>query len=1255
MTTANLKPLKFPLHGSRLIEASAGTGKTYTIAMLYVRLVLGHGDDNAFSSPLNPSQILVVTFTNAATQELRERIRRRLNEAAQCFLESEDKHDALLVELRKGFTKQKWPACARRLQLASESMDEAAVSTIHAWCYRMLREHAFDSGSLFTQTLETDHSELLAEVVRDYWRRNFYALPEAKTAFIAENFASPESLQKALKPLLERTEAKYKIGASDLQAPDNLDELLSAKAEWAATEKLLEGEARNTWHSDRGAIEGLVYEMRTVLHLKPYRGARDNIEACQAMLQDLAKWCEGAHAPSELKKFGQRRFSLMGGNQPKNHQAFKAIDTLFDHKETKQDIKPQLLLHALKEVSHAFQEAKRQRIELGQNDLLINLDKALQAEDGERLAQGIRVQYPIALIDEFQDTDPVQYRIFSSIYQPAEQRKDCGLFMIGDPKQAIYSFRGADIYTYLAAREATDGRHYTLGTNFRSTDAMVEATNHCFSVAEKHGKAAFRFKKDNGSNPVPFSTVNAKGRETTLLLNGEPAKALTLWCLPCDQLLSQSTYMQQIAESAATAIQTWLSASADQPSGFRDAKGELTPLRPADITILVRTWKEAKAIRNALARRNLASVYLSDKDSVFASQEAKDVLYLLKACAEPTNEGLVRAALACTGLGQSWAQLERFKEDEHEWEQVLERFRNLQQLWQQQGVLAMLHNLLASFAVPARMLALADGERSLTNVLHLAEWLQRSAGELDGEHALIRHLAEQIESPSDEEILRLESDADLIKVVTVHASKGLEYPLVLLPFVCNVRKIDGNSTSPPMHHDVPDNDLVIQLAKNNRDNQADPATISFNRANDERISEEMRLLYVALTRARYATWLGVAPVSKQPNKEGKTYLSDGGFGYLLGGGALINTGNMDSLLENLVAGNPHSDKTSAPTATDVAYSPPIINTQDIAPARTPARKLPSDWWVASYSALKYGSEQASQRSDETTPDQPQIEPASAQEANFLDQSEAEGSEGQTPVIGEATNMHDFPRGADPGSFLHDLLEWAGEAGFAQALNLPEQAIREVVARRCKLQKLDKWTDVLVTWLRSYLNTGFRISDNSSFSLASLNTYQVEMEFFFASHQVPAARLDKLVTANTMKGPDGHTGAARPPLKPNMLNGLFKGFIDLTFEHDGRYYVADYKSNHLGQDDASYDSAAMKKSMLEHRYDLQFSLYMLALHRQLKLRLGAAYDYDRHIGGAVYLFLRGAGASTQGVYFERPPKAMIEQMDRLFMQQHKESA
>ena len=1225
MKPVNLNPLDFPLHGSRLIEASAGTGKTFTIALLYVRLVLGHGGQNAFEHALTPPQILVVTFTDAATQELRDRIRARLSEAARCFQEPEQKHDVLLQQLRAEYPPQEWPDCARRLQLAGEWMDEAAVSTIHGWCYRMLREHAFDSGSLFTQTLETDQSELLAEVVRDYWRRHFYAVPAELAKVVAECFKSPAELQKALSPLLSRSSAEFQQAGELITAPARLDALLQAPIDWEAECVVLENRARAAWSDDLVGVQAALHDMREVLAGGSY-GKKTN-ELFDQMLSGLAAWSQGSPASVHVRRCGQSRFKLNKGGVVTPHPAFQAIDAWVDHENTRLDVRAQLLLHALREVQLSFNEEKVRRAQIGFDDLLNRLDRALQGPSGPRLAQTIRTQYPVALIDEFQDTDPVQYRIFETIYRIPENLKDCGLFMIGDPKQAIYSFRGADIYTYLQAREATAGRHYTLGTNYRSTKAMVDAANHCFEFAEALPRGAFRFAKEGQSNPVPFNGVNAKGRDDVLQISGEDQPALTFWHLETDGVINNATYLRRAAEASASAIQAWLDPTATARSGLRDSNCNIVALRPADIAILVRNRKEAEAIRKALAHRQLASVYLSDRDSVFESEEAEDLLYILRACAQPTSDRLVRAAMATRSMGLSWQALEQLNQDELFWEQQVLLFRDMRTLWQQQGVLPMLRKLLATFKVPARLLLEVQGERRLTNLLHLAEWLQRSAAELDGEHALIRHLAEQVDSQSEEEILRLESDSDLIKVITVHKSKGLEYPLVLLPFACSAREIDGNSKTPPMFHDD-QHALVIELVK------GDLAKPARGLANVERLGEEMRLLYVALTRARYATWICMAAQAKIGNAKGKsTDLHKAGLGYLLAGEKEVAPDQLLGVVEALARGCDDITVCSAPVSSDNVHQSPAL--PPVGPALRPLHKLATNWWIASYSALAIADGNVLVGAEPGVG----LEPATAIEANLREEDEAE-------VVPAGPGIHGFPRGAGPGTFLHGLFEWAGREGFGKACGNPEK-LHETVARRCNLRDWESWIEPLSDWLDSYLNAPLRFNGNQ-FKLSTLSTYQVEMEFWFSSRSVNVQRLDALVRQYTLGG------APRPVLAANELNGMFKGFIDLTFEHQGRYYVADYKSNWLGSNDQAYDAEAMVATMLQKRYDLQLCLYLLALHRQLKLRL-PGYDYEQHMGGALYLFVRGHQAPTQGVHFERPPRQLIEQLDQLFMGQHAEAS
>ncbi len=624
--------------------------------------------------------------------------------------------------------------------------------------------------------------------------------------------------------------------------------------------------------------------------------------------------------------------------------------------------------------------------------------------------------------------------------------------------------------------------------------------------------------------------------------------------------------------------------------------------------------------RTGQARR-LASVYLSDRDSVFDSPEAVDLLHWLRACADPGDDGALRIALATRSLALDWATLERLNQDERFWEAMVLRFRDYRLLWQQQGVLPMLRRLLADFALPARLLRETDGERSLTNLLHLAEWLQREAVEVDGEHALLRVLAEQLESPTSEEILRLESDADLIKVVTIHKSKGLEYPLVLLPFICTWRELDGKSGTPPSFHESGES-RVVELSRDK-----EQAKAAFQQANDERLSEDMRLLYVALTRARHAVWLGMAPLVMSNSKSPE--LHKGAMGYLLGGGNALSVEEVTTRLGDLQAG-----------ALEIALEPaPEIGTElfvgaqagELGAAREPRRRVAEKWWIASYSAL---ATLATEDDSDIAPAPAADEPISASE-DLLRESSLEDLR-EVEVVPAPFSLHAFPRGANPGSFLHGLLEWAADENF----DVDEEQLRDQIARRCALRGWEEWIGPLTGWLGQYLRTAFRVPDATPVSLAGLVTFQKEMEFWFATRNVDSQRLDAAVIRHTLGG------VARPTLQANLLNGMLKGFIDLVFEHEGRYYVADYKSNWLGADDEAYTQEALREALLEHRYDLQYALYLFALHRLLQARL-PDYDYDRHIGGAMYLFLRGSSSATQGMYLERPPKVLMDELDRLF--------
>ena len=1234
-----LQPLDFPLRGSRLIEASAGTGKTFTIAALYLRLVLGHGHgDAAFARPLTPPEILVVTFTDAATKELRDRIRARLAEAAEAFLiEPADVpqrpagHD-LLHGLRASYPVAQWHACARTLRLAAEWMDEAAVSTIHGWCNRMLSEHAFDSGSLFTQTLETDQRLLHAETVRDYWRSFFAPLPPADAKQVRAWWATPDALEDEVDRLLGLTES-LPPGRPPAEA------LREARQEAA----IALGALKRPWAGAQGWAVELLSLLEAAVAAKQCK-----LPKRRDWLQALRDWAEGDAVLPALTDTAWKRLSpaglgadWSGDDTLLRHPALHASGGLREAIGALADGREALLCHAVHWCAARLAAEQARRAQMGFDELLTRLDAALQGPNGPRLAALIRQQFPVALIDEFQDTDPLQYRIFDAVYRVAQNAPDRALILIGDPKQAIYAFRGADIHTYLRARRDTAGRHYTLGTNFRSTGDMVAAVNHVFEQAERRptGHGAFLFR-DAQDNPVPFHAVQAQGRSDRFNVDGRAQAALTCW-FPDDGAdaseWSKTAYVQRLAAVCASEIVTLLRLGQAGAAGFDAPAESSTPrraLQPGDIAVLVNTGKEASAVRKALAAGGVRSVYLSDKESVFQSAQANELQCWLAACAEPEDERLLRAALGTASLGLRWSELDALNQNEAIWEDRVLQFRGYRQCWRRQGVLPMVRRLLADFSVPRRLLS-GGNERALTDLLHLAELLQQASTQLDGEHALIRHLAEQRlddADGNDGRKLRLESDAALVKVVTVHKSKGLEYPLVFLPFACAFRATQPEDL-PLKWHDA-DGQLRVALS-------ADDMAVM--QADRERLGEDLRKFYVALTRARYATWIGMAPLKA---------LHASAPGYLLAGGEPVPPAELASRLLALRGDSAAIAIVPLPaTLGDLRYLADSAD-DEIGPLH-PLQLAPREpWWISSYSGLQVGTPDVYMEAHGTLEAAvPGVSTQTAQTAaedvyaESRDDTDPDAVESQaetlaaTGVSMAADSLHAFPRGPSPGSFLHGLLEWAAEQRFAKVVAEPAEC-GDLIARRCNLRGWSRWTASLSTWLPTFLSTSFQLPDGAPLVLAELADYRVETEFWFALRQVDTARLDALVCAGTLDG------AARPALMPHRLNGMLKGFIDLVFEHDGRYYVADYKSNWLGADDAAYTTEAMRSAVLAHRYDLQYALYVFALHRLLKSRL-PDYDYDRHVGGALYLFLRGTASATRGLHFERPPRSLIDALDALF--------
>ncbi|RVU46525.1 exodeoxyribonuclease V subunit beta [Rubrivivax rivuli] len=1255
-----LNPLTLPLQGSRLIEASAGTGKTWTIAALYLRLVLGHGGAAAAPvRPLLPGEILVMSFTKAATRELSDRIRARLVEAAASFRGEPRPPDApapdafltaLLAEHAAGPVREQ---AAWRLAMAAEAMDDAAVFTIDAWCQRMLREHAFDSGSLFDEELQADEAALREQAAHDYWRQQVYPLADEALAAVLGTWADVEALVHDVQGLLQRPLAHAVPAGSLGEAAMRLlaerrAVLARLKAGWV--ERV---EAMERWLVERLAPRDSVFN-RNKLREQYYA----------PWLAALTRWAQDPEAATieGLNDTGRLRLTPAGlqaackeGASVDPPPEFAAFETLLAALEALPPIGPALRAHAVAHIGQRLAQLKAQGGRFGFADLLQRLDAALDTtrhgERALRLRERILAQHPVALIDEFQDTSPLQLRIFDRLYRIAQTPPSQALLLIGDPKQAIYAFRGADIHSYLQARRATAGRHHVLGTNHRSSMALVAAVNACFAQAEaRPGEGAFLLRGE-----LPFLPVAARGRaERWVSAAGDEAPLLL--CLSED-LQGGAAHLQRYAALCAEHIVQRLN---DAACGFVGQGGAFQPLRPADIAVLVRSGREAAAVRAALQARGVASVYLSDQDSVFASDEAADLLRLLHAVAAPRDTRLARAALATALLALPLPELLQLAHDDSAFDARCATLAELQRVWQQQGVLAMLRRALHAFALPARWLAgtipgalpdAASGERRLTNVLHLAELLQAASSTVEGEPALLRWLALQIDeaqagrggAAGDEQVLRLESDADLVQVITVHKSKGLEYPLVCLPFAAQARPETGRGG---VNVAAEDGQRLWQLAPSSEQVQA---------AEAERLREDTRLLYVALTRARHQLWLGVAPLTRGNGKACQWHLS--ALGRLVSGAAERTAEAMVADVRQFFALVPGAQllapalqpETGLPPRTRLA---PRTAAAPLRPAPRYSARFDRLWAVSSYSALVRDAAPVAPALQAATAAVPRLLPTAEALplSTFLlddEPAEAEATAAVSPAAGPPargvadTPWHRFPRGALAGNFLHGQLEWLAGEGFALDT---QPALQQALQRRCERQGWGHRADDVLAWLRAVCS---RPLPPLGVPLAGLSRCLPEMEFWLPSTGLHTGEIDRLCRQHLLPG------RARPALAERQLHGLLMGFADLVYEQDGRFGVLDHKSNALGGFDADYTPFAMEEAMLAHRYDVQAALYLLALHRLLRARLGAAYRPAyrpaEQLHGAVYLFLRGIHSESAGALHLAPPLALLQALDEAIPQ------
>lgn len=1171
-----MKPLdllRTDLQGTHLIEAGAGTGKTYTIASLLIRLLV--------EQKIPVGRILVVTYTVPATAELKTRIREKLRLAHEAF-RTGGSGDAFLADLVA-----RTPERELAMRILADSLsrfDEAAISTIHGFCRRMLRELAFETGSPFATDLIADQKALELLAADDFYRTRIAqeTIPEL-SAYLRKKKVSPEFFLG-----MRKANLTARI-IPDMPKPDLQPHLDAYRRTFSAV--------CSCWPDCREEVKELLC-CTDLMDQRSY-----NITGIPSFLFEmdcyLASGGTFLPVPDKVWKFTRSSIEkgAKGKKDPPSHDLFDLCENLKTAAEALNEALEQHLTW-LKVAFHgylrqAITEQKERKGLVHYDDLLLCMHRALSSSSGDRLAQAVRERFHAALIDEFQDTDQLQYDIFRICFTGKP------LFFIGDPKQAVYSFRGADVFTYRKAAESVDTDHQsTLIHNWRSEPELIEAVNGIFSPAKD--PFVFPWIRFEAAEPAP--------KPDRTLLSGTEGGPLSVWYLDTgtDDELTVDQAQSMVCRAVSGEISRLLSGKKEITLGGRG-------LEPSDMAVLVRTNTQARAVRDTLRSYGIPCVLFSD-ENVFLSQEAFEIEVLMHAVAAPNREGLVRTALLTRIFALMPADLEKLLDDEAVWEQWVLRFQDWHDQWERSGFTPMFRRLLDGQDVRPRLLARPGGERALTNVLHLAEILGRAETRLKlGVQGVMKWLTEHRDPdmPMEEEYqLRLESDEDAVKVMTMHKSKGLEFPVVFCPFAWTPSKLRKDES--PTFHDH-DHTVLLDLGTGNADHRS--------AALKELLAENVRLLYVAVTRARNRCYLAWGRIREAQSSA---------LGYLIRSRRTHGADDPVALLKQ--------EKVTKRELEEYLGRGPVCDLPANRPEKTitvqgspdeihvPAFRTEIDrsWGIASYTSFISGSHRAEDGADR---DSPAVRSA----------DETGGPAADTGREG----IFSLPKGARTGIFLHSLFEGIDFQTDDRSL---EDAVLDAIGRN----GLDtSWKDAAVRIVKDTL-----ASDLGGFSLRDIpmSDRLSELEFFFPTGRLTPGALGETLAAFTPSPLAGEgRGEGDYKFTFNPVHGFIRGFMDLVFVREGKYYLVDWKSNHLGNDPGDYHESRLARAMADNHYILQYRLYTVALHRYLERSL-AAYSYRKHFGGVFYVFVRGvdpAKGPEYGIYRARPEEGEVERLSRLF--------
>ncbi len=1123
-----------PLRGSNLIEASAGTGKTFSIAILVLRLLLrqySSAENKDEKEPIFINQILMVTFTTAAVAELESRIRKYIylaekyvtaQESERIVIAHENPKIAEIVDNAVDYADIL--DVQRTLKDNLLLLDESNIMTIHSFCQSTLNEFAIETNQLFGVALYTDTDKLIDIELNKFWRKYITSLDI--------QIIQTLNLEKKRKDLKDVVQYHLNGKVYAFYDADKDYSLIDFNELWQTiqTQLIVEKESAYT------VLEKLFSSLPIADFIKASKARKDSKEPYMAVLNDFAGFIEVYRLDETTvkKAFPDDLRKLLDDFISKYYDIDSSCQQLFF---------VEMNNLAIQEISKGYAQFLSSNNYVTYEDLIDKLHTAIYSASSNSLKDKLNEKYKAVFVDEFQDTDKKQYGIFFETFAETGI-----LFLIGDPKQSIYGWRKADMLTYFKARENVS-QVYNMNVNYRSSDAAIAAMNHFFKPIPDFDTFFYQQQKER----IDYTEVEAPedSSKGSFTYSENASNGM--------QLVELANKTEIVSEVSGLTLQLLT----DRNYSLKDRK-----IEPSDIGIVVRTNQQASQIKSALSQRNIPSVVVNE-EKVLTSEEAIDVLYLLLAVLTPSLSHINRFLMSDI-VGFNYKKLLLVDDNK-----ALNVFQELNAIWMESGVYPMLINFSNRFHIEEKWMQKAEGERKLTNFFHITEllnqmekkknyapdelivWLQRS---IDGQ-----------EHSGDEYELRMESDENAVKIITIHKSKGLEYNIVIAPYLDLNSSLTSNKTFVQFY----DLDTLQYVTK-----EASLLTET-EKANYqiEQERENRRLLYVAITRAAYRFYVFHSKREKNSSLAGF---------YAAIGEPFITNSILDTTMD-----------------ADTIYQNTERTRHGNVLEATDFQLQETNWHKLSFTGLSYHGER--------TP--------KARTKNFSNTY-------------DAFVFDQLKFGAASGNLLHSLLE---EIDFSSDKRRKE-TIKKVLQRY-----LPKESDVMFSnieqFLEHILDVLIRIG-TTSFQLKQISNYKrlSELEFDF-----PIQDFDYKKLSYALK--DFFPVQTRY-LETQQLQGLMNGKIDLFFEHEGKYYILDWKSNYLGFGLDDYDEEGVLRAMSENNYHLQYLIYIVAAKKMLESRL-SYFSYEKQFGGVVYMFLRGVRKdSASGIFTVKPPFKTIMALERL---------